>query len=53
MSVTNKRQGQGRTEEQTGSDLWDQQLRLPRLLHQRDWQKPLNKTDWTQTNDDN
>ena len=51
VSVTDKRQRQRRTEEQTRSGLQDKLLRLPRLLHQRDWKKPQNKTDLTKVND--
>ena len=50
--IFDNHQRQRRTEEQTRSSIQDQLLRLSRLLHRWDWQKPRNQTDWTQTSDE-
>ena len=49
---TNAKHKEEQREEQTGSGLSDQLLRLPRLLRRRDWQNPHDKTDWTQASDE-
>ena len=49
---TNAKHKEELREEQTGSGLSDQLLRLPRLLRRRDWQNPHDKTDWTQASDE-
>ena len=46
-----QRQGQRPTSRQTGSGVQNQVYWLPGYLYWEGWQKPENKTNWTQTSD--
>jgi len=48
-TLADQRERQGRPQQQRGSSLQDQMLRLPGFLHWWDWQNPQHKTNWTQT----